>query len=72
MKAVERRNIKEISIRPVICQIMPAINGMTIRNGVYLFKPFRLLKFNDNNYRKFKDKEADRLHNRHLRNKKPK
>lgn len=47
MKAIEKRNIKEISIRTVICQIMPAIKGMTIRNGVYLFKPFRRIKFKD-------------------------
>lgn len=45
MKAIYRSTIKETSGRTAISQMMPAINGTTIRNGVYLFKPYRRLKF---------------------------
>lgn len=41
MKATQRSIKTEMLLPVASIQMIPAINGMTIRNGVYLLKPFR-------------------------------
>ena len=47
MKASQRTAVTGISIGIASVQIIPVIKGMTIRNGVYLFIPFRIMNVND-------------------------
>lgn len=47
MKAGQRSAVTGMSTGIANLQIIPVIKGMTIRNGVYLFVPFRRMNIND-------------------------